>query len=73
MRVIYGKLLEVELRSCLLERALVSRAVQDVSGGSLFALSHEDLAPQNIIVDDKNNIKGYKFLSSCTGSRKYSC
>ncbi|KAK3996891.1 hypothetical protein QBC44DRAFT_365078 [Cladorrhinum sp. PSN332] len=57
LRVIHGNI-ELELHSCLLERALVSRAVQDALGGSLFALSYEDLAPQNIIVDNENNIKG---------------
>ncbi|KAH8889910.1 hypothetical protein GQ53DRAFT_184200, partial [Thozetella sp. PMI_491] len=58
LRVVHGNLLGVELHSCLLERALVSQAVQDALGGSMFALSHEDLAPQNIIVDGENNIKG---------------
>ena len=61
LRVVHGKVPGVELHGCLLERALVSRAAQDVLGGSLFSLSHEDLAPQNIIVDGENNIKGFGF------------
>ncbi|KAH8889899.1 hypothetical protein GQ53DRAFT_842471 [Thozetella sp. PMI_491] len=65
LRVVHGNLLGVELHSCLLELALVSQAVQDALGGSMFALSHEDLAPQNIIVDGENNIKGLIFYPAC--------
>jgi hypothetical protein len=54
---------ELQLRDCFIQRALASRVVHPALENSPFLISHEDLAPQNIIVDSENNIKGYIFLA----------
>lgn len=58
LRVLKGQLPGIDLRSCLLQRALVRKAVHHNTEQMLQLLSHEDLDPSNIIVDDEYNIKG---------------
>ena len=56
MRVATGKQSEFELPDCFMQRALVRYAVHDALESSLFAISHGDLAAQNIIVNSAYNI-----------------
>jgi hypothetical protein len=63
VRVGNGQMAELKLRDCFIQRALVSRVVHAALENSPFLISHEDLAPQNIIVDSEYNIKGYLFLA----------
>lgn len=58
-----GQMPGLQLRDCFIQRALVSRVVHPALENSPFLISHEDLAPQNIIVDSEYNIKGYIFLA----------
>ncbi|PMD54947.1 uncharacterized protein K444DRAFT_596730 [Hyaloscypha bicolor E] len=58
VRVSIGQMPELQLRDCFIQRALVSRVVHPDLENSPFLISHEDLAPQNIIVDSEYNIKG---------------
>jgi hypothetical protein len=48
------------VRDCLLHRALLRYIVKDSleQRPTIFAISHEDLAAHNIIVDSDYNIKG---------------
>ncbi|KAL1845130.1 hypothetical protein VTK73DRAFT_1064 [Phialemonium thermophilum] len=57
-RVKKGQLRDVRLEDCLVQRELVPRVIHDLPEASYFVLSHEDLAAQNIIVDDEFNVKG---------------
>jgi serine/threonine protein kinase len=61
VRASHGQMPELQLRDCFIQRALASRVVHPALE-TPFLISHEDLAPQNIIVDSENNIKGYIFL-----------
>ena len=63
VRASNGQMPELQLRDCFIQRALVSRVVHPALENSPFLISHEDLAPQNIIVDSEYNIKGYIFLA----------
>lgn len=58
LRVNSGQLREISLQDCLnlqiLGRKIAGKAPEITS----FAISHDDLAPHNIIVDDEFNIKG---------------
>lgn len=57
-RVINGQLKDLALHNCLLHRALARRAVDPTLDSYQFMISHDDLAPENIIVDDNYNITG---------------
>ena len=57
-RIRKGQLRGVSVHDCLVQHELVHRIVHDVPEASSFVISHEDLAAQNIIVDDEFNIKG---------------
>lgn len=59
-RVLKGELPENKLRDCLVLRILVKRAFNKSIDTSLCMVSHNDLAPQNIIIDNDNNVKGYE-------------
>jgi serine/threonine protein kinase len=63
VRASNGQMPEIQLRDCFIQRALASRVVHPELENSPFLISHEDLAPQNIIVDSEYNIKGYSFLA----------
>jgi hypothetical protein len=63
VRVSNGQMPELRLRDCFIQRALVSRVVHAALENSPFLISHEDLAPQNIIVDSEYNVKGYICLA----------
>ncbi|CAG9947025.1 unnamed protein product [Clonostachys rosea f. rosea IK726] len=56
IRVLDGGLPGIGLESCLLQRALVRMTSHPVVEPKL--ISHEDLDPSNIIVDEEYNIKG---------------
>jgi len=58
LRVERGQLREVSLRDCLSLRVLGRRIAYTTPIVSSFAVSHEDLTPHNIMVDDEYNIKG---------------
>jgi serine/threonine protein kinase len=53
-----GQIPELLLQDYFIQRVLVSRVVHPTLESSPFLISHEDLAPQNIIVDSEYNIKG---------------
>jgi serine/threonine protein kinase len=69
VRTSNGQMPELQLRDCFIQRALVSRVVHPALENSPFLISHEDLAPQNIIVDSEYNIKGYILTVSTHCSR----
>lgn len=54
-----GQMPELQIRDCFIQRALVSRVVHPALENSPFLISHEDLAPQKIIVDSEYSIKWY--------------
>ena len=56
-RVINGQLPSLTLRNCLLHRALARRAIDPAIDSHQFIISHNDLAPENI-VDENYNITG---------------
>ncbi|KAH0542351.1 hypothetical protein FGG08_003289 [Glutinoglossum americanum] len=58
VRVSNGQLPGIQLRDCFIQRALVPRVVHFPLEMSPFLVSHEDLSPDNIIVDNEYNIKG---------------
>lgn len=58
LRVATGKQTGLNLRDCFLQRALVRHAVHHALESSIFAISHDDLAAQNIMVDSEYNITG---------------
>ena len=57
-RVINGQLKDLALHNCLLHRALARRAIDPAMDSYQFMISHDDLAPENIIVDDNYNVTG---------------
>ena len=57
-RVINGQLKDLTLHNCLLHRALARRAIDPDIDSRQFMISHNDLAPENIIVDDNYNVTG---------------
>lgn len=64
VRVGNSQLLKLRIRDCFVQRALSSRVVHAALEQSLFSVSHEDLAPQNIFVGSEYNIKGYESCCS---------
>jgi len=44
--------------NCLIHRVLARRAVDSKADSHGFMISHDDLAPENIIVDDDYNVQG---------------
>lgn len=57
-RVINGQLKDLALHNCLLHRALARRAIDPALDSYQFMISHDDLAPENIIIDDNYNVTG---------------
>lgn len=57
-RVVKGQLKDLALHNCLVHRALARRAIDPVLDSHQFMISHDDLAPENIIVDDDYNVTG---------------
>lgn len=57
-RVINGQLKDLALHNCLLHRALARRAIDPATDSCQYMISHDDLAPENIIVDDNYNVTG---------------
>lgn len=69
LRVERGQLREVSLRDCLSLQVLGRRIIYTTPTIiSSFAISHQDLAPQNIIVDDEYNIKGSEYSIHSRGA-----
>ncbi|KAI9861204.1 MAG: hypothetical protein M1813_005377 [Trichoglossum hirsutum] len=58
VRVSNGQLPGIQLRDCFIQRALVPEVVHFPLEKSPTLISHEDLIPENIIVDNEYNIKG---------------
>lgn len=58
-RAAKGQLLGFMERDCFLHRVLAWKAVDPVTDSTQFMISHDDLAPENIIIDNEYNIKGY--------------
>jgi aminoglycoside phosphotransferase (APT) family kinase protein len=56
IRALDGRLPGIDPQSCLLQRALVRKAFRATADPML--ISHEDLDPSNIIVDEELNVKG---------------
>jgi hypothetical protein len=59
VRVSNGQLPGIQLRDCFIQRALVPEVVHFPLEKSPTLISHEDLIPENIIIDNEYNIKGY--------------
>ncbi|KAK0609274.1 hypothetical protein B0T17DRAFT_546939 [Bombardia bombarda] len=57
-RVLKGQVPNMGLRSCLFQRALVAEVFETPGEPTTTLISHEDLDPSNIIVDNEFNIKG---------------
>ncbi|KAK7422038.1 hypothetical protein QQZ08_009687 [Neonectria magnoliae] len=53
-----GSLPELDIRSCLVQRALLPYAVHEGLQEPFFAIEHGHLAPHKIIVDSEHNITG---------------
>lgn len=70
-RILNGEIPDCRLREAFIHRALAKIAVGSAHlDSSTFMISHDDLAPQNIIIDSDNNISGYElfhapFFSDC--------
>jgi len=58
VRVGNGQIAKLQLRDCFVLRVLARSIVYPALETSPYLISHEDLAPQNIIVDSDYNIKG---------------
>ncbi|KAL9132053.1 MAG: hypothetical protein Q9217_000181 [Psora testacea] len=64
VRAVRSGVPESRPRACFVHRALMRRFVHYALEEFPYVVSYEDLAPQNIVVDDNDNIKGYVFLST---------
>ena len=59
VRILNGKLPENKLHNCLVHRVLIRKLFEKIGDTSLCMISHDDLAPQNIIVDEGYDVMGY--------------
>lgn len=57
-RAMKGQLPGATVQDCLIHRVLARTAVDPNADSCAFMISHDDLAPENIIVDDEYNIQG---------------
>lgn len=58
LRVVRGELPELDVRGCLVHRALIRQVVGGAPETPLSAFSHENLAPHKVIVDEDFNVQG---------------